>query len=464
MKKVIKFGLILYFLLVFPILFVAADFFILTSNPKIYNYIPQDADIIIEVNSKNFIKEVAFQRIYNEDYFLSKLPPTDEESLLDDQSVNTGIDFFSQIIIFRENWAQEKIWYAVLKVSNETTFNNYLISNNLNLNSESSGGYLVLQLTKSDNQEVVNDHLKNIAQNKIKSFDAKIDLSEKFNTDNEVNIYLSPQNSSQIIDGYLFLNFDSDKIQINGTITPIGNSDNKTYITHNTNKEKALSLRSSLNLFNSVYIFNDQILENIPNYNQLSLDFDGSKLITSNATNPIKAEPNINLKFEYNDSVIWSKYFTEYTSNENITLTDQKISMHGDVRSEINYELNPNSFKLFQDDSIFDTSDNSDTYFDLNINPNLFLKNTVFVEDSLNPPNLLSSIKINIIESLFEEMNYWESIDHISFNITDQPKSIDYLSYGEITFTDANGHSIIESIVITQNFMGTIGAFLESED
>ncbi len=98
MKKVIKFSVLIYFTSALIALLFIANYFVLKSNPDIYKIIPQDADIIIEINTKNFIKEIAYQRVYNEDYFLEKIPTTGEETILEEAPVNTGIDFFSQII------------------------------------------------------------------------------------------------------------------------------------------------------------------------------------------------------------------------------------------------------------------------------------------------------------------------------------------------------------------------------
>ena len=222
MKKALKIGSVLYFTLVFPILYFICTFFILESSHKIYTYVPQDADIVIELNSKNFIRELIYQRVYNESYFLEKLPANDEESLMDDVPQENGIDFRSQILVFRENWAEEEIWYGVLKINNSDDFESYLNNNNLDLGKVYSDDYVILQLSGSKDSESVKEHLVNIGDKSIKSLDSKIDLSEVFKPENEINLYVSPNNSRDVIDGYLFLNFEEDKISVNGSFTSVG--------------------------------------------------------------------------------------------------------------------------------------------------------------------------------------------------------------------------------------------------
>lgn len=464
MKKVLKIGVVVYFSCAFPLLYVISDFFILKPNPAIYSYIPQDADIVIELNSKNFIKEIAFQRIYNEDYFLRKMPSTDEESLLDETSLNTGIDFFSQLLIFRENWADEEIWYSVVKIDNKEDFEIYLESKQMEFEKCYAGKYVILQLTHSENQDVVTEHLQNIANKEIKTFDSKVDLSKVFSSENEMNIYIAPNNSKQIIDGFLYLNFLQDKIVIHGNFTPISQNDEIPYIAYKEEQDLAFSLRSSLNIFNSIYIFTDQSLENLPDYYQLSMDFDGTKMITSNETIPLTAYPKLNLQFDISDADIWNNYLTELNNTEGINVDTvlHKISLNTDAKSVIYYNVDDAEFSLFQSPNSFECSEKTGTYLSLNIKPGLFIENTTFQKDSINPPNLISNIKISIFQNLMEnDMNYWNEIENINFTITEDSKNnIDFKSEGLISYKEKTGHSMIESIVIVENFMGTIAPFL----
>jgi hypothetical protein len=460
MKKALKIGSVLYFTLVFPILYFLCSFFILESSHKIYTYIPQDADIVLELNSKNFIREIIYQRVYNESYFLDRLPSDDDESLIDDVPQNNGIDFKSQILAFREIWAEEEIWYGVLKINDKIDFENYLESNNLELEKVYSDQYVILQLTSSKNSESVKEHLANIGSKSIKSLDSKIDLSEVFKPENEINLYISPNNSRDIIDGYLFLNFEEDKITVNGNFTSVGQDKKIPFITYALDNDVGFSLRSSLNIFNSIYLFNDQKLEDLPEYSQLSMNFDGTKMITSNATIPVDAYPLLNVQFDIGNSEIWKDYLVELDKANEVIVdsNSRQILLDSEVKSVINYSIDNSNFSLFQNSNQFEHSDKEHTYLELNINPNLFLDNTYFEEDSLNPPNMVASIKISVIQSIIKDMNYWKEIDHINFNITSADNQTDFLSNGLVQFKAKGGHSMIESILIAQNVIATFGA------
>lgn len=468
MKKIFKIGVVIYFACAFPLLYLIAHFFVLKPNPEIYSFIPQDADIIIELNSKNFIKEIAYQRIYNEDYFLRKMPSTDEESLIDETQLNTGINFFSQIIVFRENWANDEIWYSVLKIEDKNDFEFYLESHKLEFEKSYAGDYVVMQLTSSDEQNNVSEHLQKIANKEVKTFDAKIELSKVFSSENEMNIYIAPKNSKHIIDGYLHLNFLQDKVVINGQFTPISQNETIPFIAYKEEPEMAFSLRSSLNLFNSIYIFNEQSLDNLPDYFQLSMDFNGTKMITSNETVPLTAYPNLNLQFDIYDADIWNSYLNELNETEGILVdkTQQKILLNRDAKSVIKYNVNDAEFALFQTPNSFECSEKEGTYLSLNIKPGLFVDNTTFIEDTLNPPDMISNLKISIFQSLMEDdMGYWNEIENINLTITEDGKNdVDFISEGLILYKEKNGHSMVESIVIVENIMGTILPFLSGSE
>ncbi|MGV6861219.1 MAG: hypothetical protein ACWA41_05580 [Putridiphycobacter sp.] len=461
MKKVFKIAVIIYFSIVFPILFFVADFFILNSNPKIYSYIPQDADIIIEINTKNFIQEVAYQRIFNEAYFLEKLSP-DDESEMDETNFNIGLDFYSQVIFFRENWSDTNLWYAIISIQNKNAFENYLADQELQFNIEYADNYAIILLNNEPTDEVMT-HQKNIAAAKVKSFDAKVDLSETFSTEKEMNIYIAPKNSKHIIDGYLHVDFKMDRILTEGTFTPIGKIEDIPFINYEADDTKALTLRSSLNLFNSVYLFNKNIaLKDLPEYEQLAFDFDGTTLLTSHSEIPITAYPNLNLQFDISDSIQWQKYIDDLDSNEAIDVDreNHKFIMNTESKSVVNYSLSGDNFSIFQNPNQFNQAKLEHTYFYVNMQPNMIMENTVFKEDSLNPPTTLDGFKISIVESLMDDLNFWNGIENINFTIKKPENRNDFVSNGVIVYSEKEGHAVIESIVLSQQFMASIGAFL----
>lgn len=463
MKKIFKILIVVYFALVFPILFFIADFFILDSNPKIYSLIPQDADIVIEINTKNFIQEVAYQRIFNESYFLNRLPKDNEDNIIESNNLDFGINPFSQVIIFRENWADKNIWYGIVAIKNKNKFETYLKDKDYHFNVEYTANYAIILFSETNDTDIIS-HQQKMAQYELKSFDSKIDLSEVFNTDNELNVYLAPKNSKDIIDGYLHFNFEKDRVTTNGTFTPVGKTEDIPFINYDLNNEKALSLRSSLNLFNSVYLFNKSIaLNNLPQYSQLCIDFDGTTLKTSHSDIPIVAYPELNIQFDIEDSLNWRNYLVNL-NDSNVFIVDSnnhQIIINTESQSFLNYGLNHQTFNIYQKENEFKSKVINHTYLSLNIYPNRILEKTLFEKDSLNPPTFVDGIKIGIIESLMEDMNFWNDIDYINFTITADSTSTDFKSHGDIIYLEKDGHSIVESIVLFQKFIGSIGTFLE---
>jgi hypothetical protein len=137
-----------------------------------------------------------------------------------------------------------------------------------------------------------------------------------------------------------------------------------------------------------------------------------------------------------------------------------RILLNTEAKSVVNYNLDESNFSIFQANNNFNKSSNSKDYLSLNIKPGLFIKNIDFEADSLNPPGLISSMKIGIIQSLMSDMSYLEEIENINFIISNDTNNIDFLSSGKIQYSERNGHSIIESIVLSENFIGTVGALL----
>src|SRR5690606_22513929 len=107
MRLVKKYAAILFLLSIFPMAWVAGRSFITEPESTIYNFIPQESDIVIEVNNVNFISEFVYQRIYHEDYVMEKIN-------FEEVDIETGIDFFSRVVLFREQFANENLWVAIV--------------------------------------------------------------------------------------------------------------------------------------------------------------------------------------------------------------------------------------------------------------------------------------------------------------------------------------------------------------
>jgi hypothetical protein len=110
MRKLKKYLAVAVLLLALPISAFIATKFVLESDKSIYKFIPEESDIVIEINTRNFISEVAYQRIYQEGYFHEKIVREEYEEPVAD----FGLDIFSSIIIFRERWSEKSMWMALV--------------------------------------------------------------------------------------------------------------------------------------------------------------------------------------------------------------------------------------------------------------------------------------------------------------------------------------------------------------
>ena len=73
MRYIKKYSAILILLLAYPSVNFIAKAFVLEESDEIYTYIPQESDFVVEINLKNFISEMAYQRIFEEAYFMERV-------------------------------------------------------------------------------------------------------------------------------------------------------------------------------------------------------------------------------------------------------------------------------------------------------------------------------------------------------------------------------------------------------
>jgi hypothetical protein len=107
--------------------------------------------------------------------------------------------------------------------------------------------------------------------------------------------------------------FLNDRIDINGQFTPIKDAEKSTSVAYAIDKTKAFSVRSSLNLFNSIHWFTEDKVEDIPSYSQLAMDYDGVDcyLIHRNQgySTPFRSYPKIALHFDILETDYWTNFF-----------------------------------------------------------------------------------------------------------------------------------------------------------
>ena len=102
MKILKKYAAVLLLVTIYPAVQFIALNFILNPDDDIYTYIPQESDFVVEINTKNFVAEMAYQRIFREEYFLKKVYPVfEEEEGKQKEGIhqNTGIDLFNKLSV-----------------------------------------------------------------------------------------------------------------------------------------------------------------------------------------------------------------------------------------------------------------------------------------------------------------------------------------------------------------------------
>lgn len=453
-----------HFLFVYIVVAIIALGFIITiiifpASNKLYQYVPADCEIVIEINTNNFIKEVGYQWIYQPSLFDSTQASLKDDKIPDNVK-NIGINPFGKILIFNEIWADESLWFAVINVSNKDDFNLYLKNNFKKAKVQYDNSIAIVQISASNNQGEVTNHIKNLLAKKIKSIESNPVVKSEFSNSHEINIYLKSLKSDYVTDGYLNINFKKDKIDISGYFHPIG-SNNIEPIAYATEPNIGISLRSSLNLLNSIYLFNDTKLEYLPDYKQIAFDYDGVNLITNNDVIPVTSYPNINMDLDIYDEKVWLQYIDANVEDGSLLISHDTIMINSEVKAKIRYKIANQKFSLYQNEKVFaPSSDGNNTYFDLKIHPQQIIEEMKFKEDEVNPPKLVASQIIKIVKSILEDFTYIKAIDEMYFTIEKDTITNDYLSTGHIIYHNKNGNSIIESYLLIQNFLQTAGHLL----
>ena len=451
MQIVKKYAAILFILAVFPIAQFIANNFVLEEGNEIYAYIPQDSDFVIEINVQNFATELAYQRIFSENYFKEKVYPKEEEDVKNRQ-VKTGIDLFSKVVLFREQWANETIWIAILKYADKKELQKFISSRVPDAQFQFNQKYAIVQLSPSSSQKKLDEHLKKISAKEIKSFNERVNLADIFDPKKEINCFIIPKTrpDNALIEGYLSFDFLKDHIQIEGAFTPIPSFNETEPIAYAVDKNKAFSLRSSLNLFNSIYLFNQEKLENVPAYSQMAFDYNGidCQMVDRKLgfSTPFISFPKINLHFDILDKTPWYAYFDSLQMNKDIMVDTTKKTFITSQGAMFSYVLNDNAFELSQDSVSFTQSVDSNLYFDLYMEIDPLLNNTTFEVNKKNPPSKIEqSLGLMVANELMNQIRQMANIEWIEFNL-EKTKEDEITATGRIEMKEKNGHAMVESL------------------
>lgn len=457
MKLVLKYSLIIYVSISYVIIYNVANFFILKSNPEIYSFVPQDANQVIEVNTKSFIIKTANQFFHNEDYFLSYFGDESDDNIdaIDfNKTKRFGVDISSRVIFFSESWECETVWYCILGIDDEVKFSAFAEKQKEIVAYEVVTDFAICLLTKPSQKENVFKHLKQIANQKVKSFDSKIDLSSTFNSNNEINYYVSPEDNEYIIDGLLSVNFNGENITFNGEYNTIGSLNVLSTISQYVKPESALSLRTTFNY-----------LDDVPGFNELVVDYESTNFVTSNELIPIHVAPNLNMFVSSEKSDYGKSFFDKIDSYDNFTVdsSSNQLRYLNQLSFSIGYKLNTNSFIVSNDSFAFSREFNremiSNALLELNIKPDLYFSNIKFLDDELNPPKLIAGLKINMFKNILSEFSSINKLEQIYCSVVYSDDKSKLISTGEIKFKEKSGHSIVEAMFMSINVLKAIETF-----
>ena len=465
MKAIKKYLAILFLIVTFPLFRFIANNFILDTSNEIYEFVPQESDFVIEINTRNFIKEILYQRIYAEEYFNKKIYPKVEEGATERKWRASGIDLFGKIVCFREQWANEAIWFAVIKHTDPDALKSFIRANNPEAIFEITEKYAIIQLNSSTNQEKLSEHLIKISKKEIKSFSERQNIIDLFDRDKEINCFIIPKVSeyNSLLDGYFSFDFLKDHIKIEGAFTPISGLKDFKPIAYAIDKEQALSLRSSLNIFNSIYLFNDQKVENVPEYTQLALDYNGAdcQMIHRNQgySTPFKTYPLVKIHFDLLDQKMWNAFFDSVKVTPGIRVDTVNRIIETAQGASFRYRQTANIFELMQDSIQLIDAAPSNVYFDLYLNSDCVIDRTKFSAHKEFPPSdFEQTMGMMVAGKMLEEIRSLANMEWIEFRIEGSDDETINVT-GRVEMKEKNGHSMVESLSFGTMLFNFISAY-----
>ena len=448
MQWVKKYISIAILLSVFPIAWFVGRAFITETDLSIYEHIPQESDIVIEVNNTNFISEVLYQRVFNEEYVLEKIEFEDV-----DVDIEPGIDFFSRTILFRETWAKEPVWIAIMAYTDKEDFKQYMKSKVRESHIAFGDKYAVVQLTASSEQEALDEHLQKIANKTVKPFTARVNLRKFFRPDQEINCYIIPPSTdvdNQLIDGHLSFDFMKDHIEVAGDFTPVSGVEKTPGIKYALNEDKAFSLRSSLNIFNSVYWFNNERIDNLPQYTQMAVDYDGSNIFLVDHkwgyTFPFKTLPEVQIRFDIQKPQVWNNFLDTLIAQERVRVDTTVGGLVTEQGAFFQYRLTDDVFELSRGKVDLEHAEPSDVCFDFQMQIAPMLDRTKFAIDEENPPSdLEQTIGMSLAREMISDLHVFDNVEQIRFQLKKDGDS-NIKAEGTVQMRDRDGQSVIESL------------------
>lgn len=457
---------ILFLVAIYPIVHFVAIHFYLNADTNIYKYIPQDSDIVIEINSRNFIKEVMYQKIFRESYFNETLFPPEDALGRRPTNLNVGINVFSKVIVVREQWAEVDVWLAIVEYNDKAALQKSIGGENSGSKIFFGDEVAVIHLNARETIDGLDDHLQKIAAGEVKSFTERVDLVDYFDPDKEINVYLlhdSGNEHTQLLDGRLSYDFLADRIDVDGEFTPVSGFESTPPIIYEMNEDAALSIRSSISLFNSLYWFGKNRIENLPEYNQMAFDYNGV-LITLcdmklDLPFPAKQFPEMQLRFDVQDTNEWRQFIDNLVESGQMNVDTTVNMLSTNLGTFVRYRFEGGQFELMREDQTnFVSEDNSNVYFDFRMEIDPLLDNTKLAIDEDNPPNETeSSIALGIASNQIADLKLMTNVESMWYTM--RLEQSDLMSAdGEVIMKNKSGSSIIECVKFASSLMDYVKA------
>lgn len=467
MQNLKKYLAVAVLLLALPIAAFIGTHFVLESNKSVYDFIPQESDVVIEINTRNFVSEIMYQRIFHEDYFHSRIIRDEHAEPIQD----VGFDMFSSVIIFREQWAERTMWMALIGYTDEAVFKSFLSKEMPDVHYCFGEEYVLIQLTPYSEQEKVDEHMKNIMNGEVKSFRERVDLTELFDRNKEINCYITPQNNdqgNQLLNGNLSLDFLGDEIKIDGEFTPVSGFSENAPVAYAVNDDAPFSLRSSLSILNSIYWFSEDNIKGIPQYSQMAFDYNGMNLFMVHKNLgymfPFKQYPDMQLHFDIVDYPNWKQYFDTLQHNKAFKVDTVTNILSTSMGTYFIYEFNEHEFELMRDEMVLSPNEDKNLYFAFQMNVMPILDNIKLAVDEQNPPaELEQTIGLAVVEESLEELRVMANIEDIHFELRleDETRMV---ADGKIQMLHRGGNSIIESMSFGSAAVLFMASYLSSAD
>ncbi len=467
MRKLKKYLAVAVLLLALPISAFIATKFVLESDKSIYKFIPEESDIVIEINTRNFISEVAYERIYHETYFHEKIVREEYEEPIAD----FGLDIFSSIIIFRERWSEKSMWMALVGYTDQGLFQAYISENFPSVKTCFGKDYVMLQLTPYENQEQVDLHMRKIMDGEEKSFNDRVHLSEIFDRRKEINCYIAPsdkQEGNQLLSGNISLDFLSDQIKIAGEFTPVSGFAENAPVAYALDEEAPFSMRSSLNLLNSVHWFSEDNITGLPLYSQMAVDYHGMNLFMVNKElgymHQFKQHPDLQAHFDILDYPTWKTFFEEMQASPDFKIDTVAHILSTKMGTFFNYRFDEKEFDLLRNEENLTPNEDDKLYFAVQMKIMPIQDNIKLAIDERNPPTEMEQLLgMELVQIILDELNFLSNVEDIRFELKleDETKMI---ADGHIQMLNKGGHSIIESVSFGSAAILFIAEYLSSAE